>query len=180
VPDPDPRAIRNFGFTANYSRIISETVVNRDLVGRQAQMTIAPDSELDLEELDQDNFATGPLTGQSTYALNFGVFYGDGSRDASLMLKDFGDRLYAYGVGIQQDVYERVPATLDFSFIQRFGGGFRVKFAAENLLNRKREFAYDTSSGLEFEDGEGNPVEDPIRRSWYDGRKFAISLSWSM
>lgn len=179
VPDSDPRAIRNFGLTANYSRIFSETLVNRDLVGRQAQMTISPDSDLPLEALEDDNYATGPLTGQSTYALNLGVFYGDGSRDASLMLKDFGDRLYAYGVGIQQDIYERVPASLDFSFIQRFGG-LRVKLSAENLLNRKREFAYDKGGEFEFEDGEGNPVDDPIRRSWYDGRKFAISFSWSL
>jgi hypothetical protein len=181
VDDPDPRALRNFGFTANYSRIFSETVVNRNLIERQAQMTTDPDAGLDLGEQEGDElaYATGPLTGQSTYALNVGIYYGDGSRDASLMLKDFGDRLYAYGVGIVSDVYERVPATLDFTFMQRLGG-FRLKLAAENLLDRKREFAYAKDDGKIFEDREGEIVDDPIRRSWYDGRKFAISLSWSM
>ena len=129
-------------------------------------------------------FKTGPLTGQSTYALNFGLIYGDNSRDASLMVKDFGDRLYAFGTGVVPDVYERVPVTLDFAFTQRFRG-FRVKFTAENLLDRRTEWAYDKQEGdvyrrLPDENGERAFVDDPINRAWRDGRKFAISLSWSL
>jgi hypothetical protein len=180
VGDPDVPGLRNFGVMANYSWIFSETQVNRDLIQRQARMTVEPDAAQEVEEVEGDNIDTGPLTGQSSYALNLGLFYGDGSRDASLMLKDFGDRLFAYGVGTAPDVYERVPVTLDFSFSQRIGQGLKVKFTAENLLDRRREFAYDRQDGQIFVGPDGEPDDDPIRYGWVDGRKFALSFSWSL
>lgn len=180
VDGPDYGALRNFGFTANYSWISSETTVNRDLIDRQSQMTLDPERGLDVEGQDDDNRTTGPLTGQSSHALNLGVYYGNGRSDVSLMLKDFGDRLYAYGVGTSPDVYERVPMTLDLAVSQRFGGNLKLRFTAENLLNQTRAYAYDKQDGQVFESLDGGVVEDPVRRSWVDGRRFALALSWSL
>lgn len=73
--------------------------MNRDLIDRQSQMTLDPERRLDVEGQADDDRTTGPLTGQSSCALNPGVYCGNGRRDVSPMFKDCGDRLYAHGVG---------------------------------------------------------------------------------
>jgi hypothetical protein len=89
-------------------------------------------------------FREGPLQGQSSYALNAGVFYGTKQLQGALMLSQFGVRLAQFGAGAYPsslpDIYEYPPTSLDFTVNQSLGSSMGLKFSAENLLNEATEF----------------------------------------
>jgi hypothetical protein len=110
-------------------------------------------------------FREGPLQGQSTYALNAGIFYGDEARQGALMVSQFGERLAQVGAGAYPsslpDIYEHPPTSLDFTLTQKLGSWAGVKLSAENLLNEPTEFR---QLGL-------------ITRRFNTGRVFSLSLN---
>jgi hypothetical protein len=87
---------------------------------------------------------TGPLGGQSTYALNLGLFYATRGFDASVLYAASGERLAQWGAGqlpnVLPDVYEEPMKSLDVTFSQDLSKDLRLKFAAENLLDDDVEF----------------------------------------
>ncbi len=86
----------------------------------------------------------GPLGGQSTYALNVGLYYGDGTYTGSLLLSAFGRRLAQVGAGEYPsslpDIYEYPMKSLDFTLGRDLGGAVQLKLSAENLLNAETKF----------------------------------------
>ena len=89
-------------------------------------------------------FREGPLQGQSSYAMNAGVFYGSAGLQGALMLSQFGLRLAQFGAGAYPsslpDIYEHPPTSLDLTLGQQFGSWLTVKVSAENLLNEPTEY----------------------------------------
>lgn len=177
VPAVRTGLLRNFGLTFNFSRIESEVDINISRIEDEAQFTVDPEANIG-DDTSADVLENAPLTGQSTFAFNAGLIYGDGSRDASLMIKDFGDRLEAFGVG-SPDLYESVPPVLDFGISQKFDNGIKIKLSVENILDERREVYYDAQPGQTFESIDGTPIDDPVRTSTLDGRKFGVSVSFA-
>lgn len=106
-----------------------------------------------------------PLTGQSPYVVNFGLFYnaGSGQTNASLLYTVFGERLRTIGAGTTPDIYERPRHSLDFAVGQRLGA-VKAKLGIENLLD---------SDHLFEQEGE----ETKVVEKWQDGRSVSLSLS---
>ena len=109
-------------------------------------------------------FREGPLQGQSTYALNAGVFYGAEGLSGSLLVGRFGKRLAQVGAGAYPsslpDIYEFPPTSLDMTLSKKFGSWLGLKVTAENLLNDTTEFL---QLGL-------------VTRRFTTGRTFSLSM----
>ncbi len=90
-------------------------------------------------------YREGPLQGQSTYALNAGLFYGTPDFQGSLMYNSFGERLAQFGAGAYPgglpDIYEYPPTSLDFTLSKRMNSLFSLRLAGENLLNKPITFS---------------------------------------
>ena len=122
-----PKALDHWALNLNYSRVKSSVRV-----------------EISTDAAGNPVYRTQPLGGQSTYALNAGLYYADAAYDGSLLLSGFGERLAEVGAGQYPnslpDIYEHPMKTLDLSVGRKLGSGFRVKLATENLLDGKTEF----------------------------------------
>ncbi|HEY7818889.1 MAG TPA: TonB-dependent receptor, partial [Vicinamibacteria bacterium] len=142
-------ALDSWAFNVNYSHVESSVKVRTSTDAGGAPI-----------------YREGPLQGQSAYALNAGVFYGDASRQGALMVSQFGERLAQVGAGAYPsslpDIYEHPPTSLDFTLSQKLGPGVGLKFSAENLLNDPTEFR---QLGL-------------ITRRFNTGRVFSLSFNW--
>jgi TonB-dependent receptor len=99
------------------------------------------ESESNIDVQDNVGSSKRPLTGQSPYVVNAGLFFAPAERplSVSLLYTVFGKRLYALGQAALPDVYERPRHSLDFAASQRFGS-VNVKLGLENLLDSKEEF----------------------------------------
>lgn len=111
-----------------------------DNFGLHANVTLV---ESEAEVLDLGNLAASkrPLTGQSPYVVNVGLFFASnqGTNTASLMYSVFGKRLHSLGLAELPDIYERPRHSVDFALGRQFGS-FQVKLGMENLLNSEEEF----------------------------------------
>jgi len=114
--------------------------------------------------LDQGTGQSRPLTGQAETSLNIGLFYDSHRQSMAFLWRDFGKRLSGLGLGTLPDVYEEPPASLDFRWRWRFGGGIAVQLSTKNLLNRTVKFIQG----------------DKVVRSWTPGREFGLALGWSL
>lgn len=170
----DHPTLDSWGFTVNYSKIDSEVILDRNALSAENQATSQRFTEVTRVSDDQ-LLIKNPLTGQSSYALNAGLIYSDQTKDLSLMVQGFGDRLAALGLGLPA-VYERVPLVVDAAYGLKLSNQVKVKFSLENILDQRREFYYDI--GEAEITGLGAGLE-PIRRGWFDGRKLGISLTYA-
>jgi len=141
--------LTHWALNLNYSRVKSSVRV-----------------EISTDAAGNPVYRTQPLGGQSTYALNAGLYYADAAYDGSLLLSGFGERLAEVGAGQYPnslpDIYEHPMKTLDLSVGRKLGSGFRVKLATENLLDGKTEFIQ----------------LDKLTRFHEPGRSFSLGLEW--
>jgi len=144
-----PQALDRWAFNVNYSRVHSTVRV-----------------QITTDAAGNPVFREGPLGGQSTYALNAGLYYGDGVYDASLLLSAFGERLAQVGAGQYPsslpDIYEHPRKSLDFTTGRKLGASFQVKLAAENLLNSEARFIQ----------------LDKVTRTERPGRSVSLGMLW--
>jgi outer membrane receptor protein involved in Fe transport len=144
------RRLQRLAASANYSR-----------VGSKARLRAA------IDDTGAPVYTEAPLQGQSTYALNLGLYYDDGSLlDGAVLLGSFGKRLSERGVSGTPgaplpDVYEYPPLSLDLTAGCRVGRGLRAKLSVENVLERGTEFRQ----------------LDKIHRRTDPGRSFSLSIS---
>ncbi|HYQ89958.1 MAG TPA: TonB-dependent receptor, partial [Candidatus Binatia bacterium] len=142
-------ALTHWALNLNYSRVKSSVRV-----------------QISTDAAGNPIYRTGPLGGQSTYALNAGLYYADATYDGSLLLSGFGERLAEVGAGQYPnslpDIYEHPMKALDLSVGRKLGDALRVKLAAENLLDGKTQFIQ----------------LDKITRFHQPGRAFSLGLQW--
>jgi len=134
---------------ANYSRVKSEVTVR-----------------ITQDETGNPIERVGPLGGQSTYALNLGVFYASRELDAAVLYSSFGERLAQWGAGQYPndlpDVYEYPLKSLDLTVSRSLSKDLRLKFAGENLLDDDVEFRQASE----------------VTRRYLPGRKWSLSVSF--
>ncbi len=146
------RHLRRWAASANYSRVSSSAKLRASIDDNGAPI-----------------YTEAPLQGQSTYSLNLGLYYDDGSwLDGALLLGSFGKRLSERGVSGTPgaplpDVYEYPPLSLDTTLGFKVGRGLRAKIAVENMLERGAEYRQ----------------LDKIHRRTDPGRSFSVSISTS-
>ena len=142
-------ALEHFAVSANYSRVESKVAV---------QVSIDDEGNPILRE--------GPLGGQSSYALNLGLFYASRAIDGSILLSTFGERLAQVGAGQYPnslpDVYEHPMKSLDLTLAKSISKDMRLKFSAENLLDDAVEFRQASE----------------ITRRYLPGRKLSLAVSF--
>ncbi|MEK7316565.1 MAG: TonB-dependent receptor, partial [Candidatus Eisenbacteria bacterium] len=144
------RRLDRFSGSANYSRVSSK-----------ARLRAA------IDDAGMPIYTEAPLQGQSSYSLNVGLYYDDGSLlDGALLLGSFGKRLSERGVSGTPgaplpDVYEYPPLSVDMTLGCKVGRGLRAKLAVENVLERGTEFRQ----------------LDKIQRRTDPGRSFSLSIS---
>jgi TonB dependent receptor/Carboxypeptidase regulatory-like domain/TonB-dependent Receptor Plug Domain len=144
-----PSALKHFALTANYSRVTSKVAVR-----------------VSTDNSGSPILRVGPLGGQSSYALNLGLFYASRALDGSVLYAAFGDRLAQFGAGQYPnslpDVYEHPMKSLDLTLGKSISKDVRLKFTAENLLDEAVEFRQASE----------------ITRRYLPGRKMAIAVSF--
>jgi len=141
-------ALDRWAVSANYSRVESRVRVlsTTDAEGRPV-------------------YREGPLQGQSSYALNLGLYYGSARVEGALLYSAFGKRLAQVGAGAYPnalpDIYEIPLQSLDLTFSKRINHLFQLKLSAENVLDRAVEFRQ----------------LDKVTRRVSPGRAFGVSLN---
>lgn len=105
---------------------------------------------------------TRELYGQSPYLVNVDLTYQAGRWGSVFVVayNVYGERLAVVNPGPLPDVFEQPAPSLDFSYSQRIGRRWKLKFTAKNLLDpdkeklsefRGREYLYErTASGRTF------------------------------
>jgi hypothetical protein len=108
--------------------------------GLNANLTLVK-SQASIDSVGVQHSNTRPLTGQSPYVANVGLFYtsASGMTEASLLYTAFGRRLYTLGQSALPDVYEQPHHSLDVS-VSRQVAGVRAKLSVENLLGENSLF----------------------------------------
>jgi outer membrane receptor for ferrienterochelin and colicin len=143
-------AFEHLAFNVNYTRVESSVRV-----------------QITTDAAGNPVYREGPLGGQSTYALNAGIFYANGSYDGSLLVSAFGKRLAQVGAGqfpnSLPDIYEHPMKSLDLTVGRKLNSSLRLKLAAENLLDGKTEFVQ----------------LDKITRVGRPGRAGSLSVQWN-
>lgn len=142
-------ALDRWAITANLSRVSSNVRI---------RITTDPSGRAIYRE--------GPLEGQSAYALNLGLHYGNQRMEGSILYAAFGRRLAQVGAGAYPnalpDIYEHPLQSLDVTLTKKVNHLFRFKLSAENLLDRSDEFRQ----------------LDKVTRRSRPGRSFGISLDF--
>ena len=143
-----PESLSSLSVSTNLTLVESETKI-LDAVGTGGELE------------------TRPLSGQSPYVYNVGMFYQnlDGTTSGSVLFNVFGRRLSAVGLQDTPDEYEQPRKTLDFTASQRIGN-MKLKIAAENILNDESEYAQEIG-GTNF-----------ISQLRENGRSLSLSLSY--
>jgi hypothetical protein len=136
--------LSGFRAGANFSWIHSKIELSDDQVGTQTS-------------------SDRPMQGQSPYVVNFDLGYLRRGTEVTALYNVFGRRLEEVGTFDQPDVYEQPYHRVDLVFIQALGGGFRLKLAGTNLLNR----AVTVKQG------------DIVVEKYNPGVTGKVSLSWS-
>ena len=164
----DAPALRNWGFTFNYTSIESELLLDTARATAELRNTIDVDGNpepVDPDALPQKN----RLTGQADSALNLGVFYGNGRQDLSVMVKDFGLR---QEVAADQ-IFTDPNLVVDAAVATKIGPSVRLKFTVEDI------FPGDQRSYFGFvmvrDDGETLDTRSLARSA---GRKYGLSVSY--
>lgn len=114
-----------------------------------------------------------PLTGQSPYIVNAGVYYKDDQSgfSANIAYNVFGKRIFVVGDVLYPTWFEMPRNMLDIQLAKEFGGRYEVKFNAQNLLNANYSFRQDSNNDNEVQNGE------PSMRGYKVGAQFAVSFS---
>ncbi len=123
------------------------------------------------QALGHDPKATRPLVGQPGLILNAELGYNnpDQKLEATLLYYVIGDKLSAAGLKQSFDVYELSYQTMDFVVSKGIGERWKVRLAAKNLTDSRREKAYF------MDNREINSL--PVRDSYRVGRTFSVSVS---
>ncbi|HZL86545.1 MAG TPA: TonB-dependent receptor [Candidatus Krumholzibacteria bacterium] len=132
-----PTALRHWAWGFNYARVESRVVYE----GFEA-----------------------PLTGQSSYSANAGVFFTNHRFNSNLLYKTAGKRLHAFTAGELADVYAYPMQSLDYTFGARIGRSMLIKFQLENILN----------DPMTYKQG------DLVVRRWLEGRGWNLSLRYNV
>ncbi len=138
---------------------VQETTLNANLTLIESESNLGEEAGISTSE-------KRPLTGQSPYVVNLGLFWASEARttNASVLYTVFGRRLRNIGPGSTPDIYEQPRHSLDLSVGRQFGG-VNAKFAVENVLDDEHEFEQEGADRTE------------ITERWKDGRSFSLSLS---
>ncbi len=147
---PAPNVLEQLAVMANYSRVSSNVAV-----------------QITTDGAGKPVYREGPLGGQSTYALNTGLFYASKAIDGSILYTAFGRRLAQVGAGQYPnslpDIYEYPANSLDLTMGKSISGDLRLKLSAENLLNDVIEFRQSNQ----------------VTRRYLPGRSISLSVSFN-
>ncbi|MFT4761300.1 MAG: TonB-dependent receptor [Paraglaciecola sp.] len=145
-----------FSLNANFSYIYSETKIS--------------EQELALIRANDPNAEdTREMFGQAPYVGNLLLSY-KSEKDlmANLAFNIVGDRITVITPGATPNYYQRPQPSLNFNIAKQFTNGFKVKLAANNLLNANYR-----------ETAEFKGVEYAIQTQEI-GRTFSVSLSYNL
>ncbi|GAB5559621.1 MAG: TonB-dependent receptor [Synoicihabitans sp.] len=157
---------RNLNFISDS---LSQWSLGGNLTFIESEVSI-PDTELAiLQGFDAGASTTRDLAGQSPYVFNADINYSrdDWGSSATLSYNVVGERLDLVVFGPLNDVYEQPAPDLTFVWSQRLSRGWKMKFAAKNLLNSDREKTIAFAGG-----------QDLVYSRYTTGRQFSLSVSY--
>lgn len=167
VDASDLPALSNFSFTFNYTSIDSEIEISPGSAGNEARFVLGPDGRP--VRVEGDLIKTR-LTGQADSALNLGIFYDNGSQDASLLFKDFGTLQRS---AIDNTLYD-APLIVDTAFSTKIGSNLKLKLSVEDLFPGDDEVTFERLNHR-LPDGSTSNL---FYFNETSGRKYGASLSY--
>ncbi len=128
-----------------------------------------PEAELASIRLQEpDTKTTRELLGQSPYVVNVDLSYAriSSGLSATLSYNITGERLSLVNFGSLPDVDEQPAGLLNFVYAHRLTDRLRLKIAAKNLLDSRREKLIGLSD------------RDLVYESYRTGRTFVVACTW--
>ncbi|HKK71849.1 MAG TPA: TonB-dependent receptor [Candidatus Krumholzibacteria bacterium] len=162
-------ALRNWGFTFNYSGISSSIDLDPIRAENELFNVVDPDGDPQPSP-DGTEVQENRLTGQADSAFNLGLFYGNGNQDFSLLFKDFGLRQESAAL----QTFIDPPLVVDAAFSTRLGPNARLKLSVEDIFPQDVEEFYDDIL-MERVDGSTFDTRRLVRAV---GPKYGASISY--
>ncbi|MCA4898820.1 MAG: carboxypeptidase-like regulatory domain-containing protein [Bacteroidota bacterium] len=130
-------------------------------------------SEVDVGAAATNQARFRPLTGQSPYIVNVGVYYNDEENgfSANVAYNVFGQRIFTVGDLLYPTWFEMPRNILDLQIAKQFKKKYEIKFNAQNLLNANYQFKQDNANDSEIQNS------DPLIRGYRIGAQYSISFS---
>lgn len=147
---------KNFGFIAPP---LADLVIGANVSAIYSQVNLGDTSGIETSH-------KRPLQGQSPFLINLILSYDnvDAGISLNLLYNVFGKRIAEVGAQGAPDVFEMPVHELDFTYRQKLGKGFELKFVAGNLIDPRVQKI------------QGDKLVSTYRR----GRKFSLKLSWTL
>lgn len=117
-----------------------------------------------------------PLTGQSPYIVNTGIYYQDDAKklQVNLLYNVIGQRILVVGGRQNQTVYDMPRHVIDLSLTKGIGERFELKAGIQDLLNQKTRWIQDSNRDSKIT-GADDPVQ-VLRRGTYS----TIGISYKL
>ncbi len=165
VPGTGSGGTRNFtyGNADNAQSLGAEVEIRRSLngifhQGHLSHLGVLLNATIIQSKVDLGAAAVGqernrPMTGQSPYVVNGGLYYADTEHKLqyNVLYNIFGRRLFAAGTYGTPDIYEMPRHSLDVTLTKGLGEHFEIKLGAQDLLNQETLLQQDSDANGSIE-----------------------------
>jgi outer membrane receptor for ferrienterochelin and colicin len=128
-------------------------------------------SEVDVGAQATNQARFRPLTGQSPYIINTGLYYQDENGfSANIAYNVFGRRIFVVGDVLYPTWFEMPRNILDLQIAKEFKQRYEVKLNVQNLLDATYSFRQDSANDNKIQPG------DPVMRAYNVGAQYSITF----
>ncbi|TAE34052.1 MAG: TonB-dependent receptor [Cytophagales bacterium] len=129
--------LKNLTFVGNVSLIKSEVNVG--------EVIRAPELSGQINEYRNITDSKRPLTGQSPYLINLGLYYAAPTSgwQGNVLYNVFGQRIFTVGNIDNPSIYEMPRHVIDLNVTKQVGKQLELRFGVQDILNQPVRFAQD-------------------------------------
>lgn len=162
----------SFGAEIEFRKSLASLGVSKFLRNTSVNVNAAfIKSEVDVGAQATNQARFRPLTGQSPYIINAGLYYQDENGfSANIAYNVFGRRIFVVGDVLYPTWFEMPRNILDLQIAKEFKQRYEVKLNVQNLLNATYAFRQDSANDNEIQPG------DPIMRAYQIGAQYSITF----
>ena len=162
----------SFGAEVEFRKSLASLGVSKFLRNTSVNVNAALiKSEVDVGAQAANQARFRPLTGQSPYIVNAGLYYQDEKGfSANIAYNVFGRRIFVVGDVLYPTWFEMPRNILDLQIAKEFNQRFEVKLNIQNLLNAQYAFRQDNANNSKIE------TEDPTMRAYRIGAQYSLTF----
>lgn len=174
-PDSPSAFLKNLTLIGNVSLISSEVNVG--------EVIRAPELSGQINEYRNITDTRRPLTGQSPYLINLGLYYAAPTSgwQGNILYNVFGQRIFTVGNIDNPNIYEMPRHVVDLNVTKQVGKQLEFRFGVQDILNQPIRFAQDFNRDgrIGSDVTSATPDADQNIRSFRRGSYYTVSAIYT-